>query len=82
MTDHLGTSLADLLRQTVLLGAARPLSLDAPLGASGIGLDSLGVAEFLSAVEDRHGVELPRWIWSDAGRLTLRGLATEVQAVQ
>jgi len=62
------------LREHVLLGSDRAIDLDRPLGPA-IGLDSLGLMEFLAAIEERFDVEFPDTLWTDRRDFTLRRLA-------
>ena len=62
------------LREQVLLGSDREIALDSPLGPA-VGLDSLGLMEFLAAVEARYDVEFPDTLWTDRRDFTLRRLA-------
>jgi acyl carrier protein len=66
--------LVDHLREHVLLGSGREIALDSPLGPA-VGLDSLGLMEFLSALEERFDVEFPDTLWTDRRDFTLRRLA-------
>ena len=53
------------LRRTVWLGAPdRPASLDRSLGPDGLGLDSLGVVEFLIELEGSLDISFPDEFWS------------------
>jgi acyl carrier protein/GNAT superfamily N-acetyltransferase len=57
------------LRRTVWLGATeRTASLEQPLGADGLGLDSLGVVEFLSELESSLHIHFPDEFWSRGPR--------------
>lgn len=62
------------LRAQVLLGSDREIALDSPLGPA-VGLDSLGLMEFLAALEERFDVEFPDTLWADRRDFTLRRLA-------
>ena len=68
------------LRAQVLLGSDREIALDSPLGPA-VGLDSLGLMEFLAALEERFGVEFPDTLWADRRDFTLRRLADHLVAV-
>ncbi|MEW6511264.1 MAG: acyl carrier protein [Bacteroidota bacterium] len=70
-------SLVDLLRTQLMQGSGREIPLDAPL--SGLGLDSLALLNFLTAVEKRFGVELPDSIWAQKDDLTIRKFADLVR---
>lgn len=69
-----------VLREHVLLGSDREVALTSPLGPA-VGLDSLGMMEFLAAVEERFEVEFPDTLWSDRRQFTIRRLAEYVVAV-
>jgi len=43
---------------------------DQPVGAQGFPIDSLGLIEFVAALEKSFGVEIPDSIWKAGGRLT------------
>ena len=60
----------DTLRRRVWLGgrAARDVSLNQPLGSDGLGLDSLGVVEFLVGLEGSLDVRFPDEFWSRGPR--------------
>jgi acyl carrier protein/GNAT superfamily N-acetyltransferase len=61
----------DLLCQGVLRGAGREIQADQPLGEQGLGLDSLALAEFITALENRFELEFEDEIWSARDQLTL-----------
>jgi acyl carrier protein len=69
------TAVVAILRRGVLLNSDREVDVDAPMGASGLGLDSLALAELLVAVEEELGVELPQEAWAASAQLTPRRLA-------
>ena len=77
----LAERIIDVLRQSALHGSRRPISLDQPLGADGIGLNSLGLLEFTLALEESFGVRLPDEVWSGGKRLTLRSIAAEIDTM-
>jgi GNAT superfamily N-acetyltransferase/acyl carrier protein len=58
-----------ILRRTALSGSDRLVALDQPLGE--LGLDSLAMVSFLTALERDFGVALEDVIWVERGRLTL-----------
>ena len=72
--------LVHCLRAQVLLGSDREIALDSPLGPA-VGLDSLGLMEFLAALEERFDVEFPDALWADRRDFTLRRLADHLVAV-
>lgn len=69
-----------VLREHVLLGSDREVALDRPLGPA-VGLDSLGLMEFLSALEEQFEVEFPDTLWTVCGQFTVRGLADYLVAI-
>jgi len=69
-----------VLDRTVLAGSDREVPFDAPLGEEGIGLDSLALVQFLTAVEHELGTEFPFDVWSDAARLSLDDCAAALAA--
>ncbi len=71
-TPSLEQEVLHILRTRSLAGSTRKVSLDEPLGASGLGLDSLGLVQFVSSLEKHFGVEIPEDIWFDRGVLTIR----------
>jgi acyl carrier protein len=73
--------IVDVLRQSALHGSSRPISLDQPLGAGGIGLNSLGLLEFTLALEETFGVRLPDEVWAAGNRLTLQSIAAQIEAI-
>lgn len=69
--------LLSILRETSLIGN-RVVNPAAPLGEQGLGLDSLALVKFITAVENRFDLELPESIWMDRDRLTLHRLAETI----
>lgn len=59
-----------ILRLCVLGGSTREIAMDEPMGAQGLGLDSLALVEFVAAVEKSFQVEIPDSIWTDRGALS------------
>ena len=57
--DEVERELIRIVRDDLFGGSDRPIPLDEPLGPSGVGLDSLGVLQFVTAVEARFGIDLP-----------------------
>lgn len=53
------------------MGLTGPVDLDMPLGPEGLGFDSMGQMDFLSAVERECGVRIPQAYW---GSRPLRNL--------
>ncbi|MEK9137122.1 MAG: phosphopantetheine-binding protein, partial [Bacteroidota bacterium] len=61
----------EILRCHALTHSRREISLELPLGDLGLGLDSLALIEFVTALEKRFRIEIPDSIWLDKGKLTL-----------
>ncbi|HPN33629.1 MAG TPA: acyl carrier protein [bacterium] len=61
----------DTLRRTALRGSRRAIGPDEPLGDLGVGLDSLALIDFATAIEKRFQIQLPDDLWVERGRLTL-----------
>jgi acyl carrier protein/GNAT superfamily N-acetyltransferase len=59
-----------LLRRRALAGSDREILLDAPLGETGLGLDSLAMVEFITALEKTFEVEFPENIWIERDKFT------------
>lgn len=67
--------LLDTLRRTALNGSRRAVGPNEPLGELGVGLDSLALIEFATAVEKRFRVQLPDEMWVERGQLSLGRLS-------
>jgi acyl carrier protein/GNAT superfamily N-acetyltransferase len=61
-----------ILRQTSLAGSDREINMQDPIGDLGLGLDSLALVEFVTALEKRFQMEMPDDIWSEKGQLTVQ----------
>jgi acyl carrier protein/GNAT superfamily N-acetyltransferase len=72
--------LVQILRAGVLSGSDRDIPVDHPVGHLGLGLDSLALVEFVTALEKRYQIVLPDSLWIEAGQLTIRRLADFVDA--
>jgi acyl carrier protein len=72
---------AGVLREQVLLDSDREIAFDAPLGP-GAGLDSLGLMEFLAALEERFNVDFPDSLWIDRRDFTLGRLVDHIVATR
>jgi acyl carrier protein len=72
---------AGLLRDQILLGSDRQVDFDAPLGP-GVGLDSLGLMEFLATLEERFGVDFPDGLWTERRQFTLGRLVDYLGATR
>lgn len=79
--EHIELRVVEILRESALNHSTRALDLDAPLGEAGIGLDSLALVQFLTALEAEYGVRLPLDFWADADRVSLRRCAGEILAL-
>ena len=60
-----------LVRDGLLGGSDRPIRLDVPLGQTGVGLDSLGILQFVIAVETTFGIAVPDDFLTSHGSVTL-----------
>jgi acyl carrier protein/GNAT superfamily N-acetyltransferase len=69
-----------ILRETSSIGD-RPVDLSAPLGEQGLGLDSLALVKFITALENHFGLELPESIWIERERLTLKRLGETIDGM-
>jgi acyl carrier protein/GNAT superfamily N-acetyltransferase len=65
----------EVLRRSSLRGSDRQIGLDDALGEQGLGLDSLALVEFVTALENRFQVELPDEFWTERERLSIRHCA-------
>lgn len=75
MTDaHLENEVISVLRRVALGGSDREIKITDPLGEFGLGLDSLALIGFITALENRFGIEIPETIWVDRGQLSLQDL--------
>ncbi len=63
---------AEVLRRSSLSGSDRKIALDNAMGAQGLGLDSLALVEFVTAVENRFQIELPDEVWTERDKLSIR----------
>ena len=71
-------SLIELLRKCALSGSDRPIDPSAPLGTLGLGLDSLAMVQFLTAVESTYKIELPDDLWVTRESLSIDVFADEI----
>jgi len=69
----------EILRTCVLNGSGRDLPVDEPLGDLGLGLDSLALIEFVTALEKRYRVVFPDSLWTDDGQFTIRRLVDVIE---
>lgn len=72
--------LVDLVRDDLLGGTDRPIQLDEPLGQSGVGLDSLGVLQLVTAIEAEFGIAVPDDFLTSHGSVTLAEIVDFVTA--
>jgi len=70
--DEVDRELVAVLRRTSLSGSEREIGLEEPLGEQGLGLDSLALVEFVSALENRFQIELPDDVWTERDKLSIR----------
>ncbi|MCX6826816.1 MAG: acyl carrier protein, partial [candidate division Zixibacteria bacterium] len=68
--EQITAEILRLLRCRALAGSNRDISIDAPLGEAGLGLDSLAMVEFITALEKTFEVEFPEIIWVDREKFT------------
>ncbi len=66
------------MREKVLGGSDREIDAAAPLGEQGLGIDSLGLVEFMVAVEKLYRIEIPETFWYTKDRVSLRDVAQVV----
>jgi len=64
----------------VLLGSDRPVSLTEPVADLGLGLDSLGLVEFVVALEKTFHVQFPDTVWTHREQLTVQSLVDFILA--
>jgi acyl carrier protein len=76
--EQVAQRLVGILRSSVLDGSDRDVGLGAALGEDGLGLDSLALVEFLTAVEKEFGAKVPVDVWSRIDQLTLDDCAEAV----
>ena len=62
----------EVLRRSALRGSERHVGLDDALGEQGLGLDSLGLVDFVTALENKFQVELPDNLWTERENLSIR----------
>lgn len=60
-----------ILRESTLRGSSREVASDRPLGALGLGLDSLALVGFIVALENHYKLEIPESIWTEREQMTL-----------
>ena len=68
--ERIGADVIRLLRRRALAGSSREVPLDAPLGESGLGLDSLAMVDFITSLEKTFGVEFPDDVWVERDKFT------------
>jgi serine O-acetyltransferase len=78
----LESELIRILRKSALGGSQRPVSVDAPLGESGLGLDSLSLLRFVLEVENSFGIAVPNAMWDRRGQHTVRSFAKFVARLE
>lgn len=77
MTTSIEDRLLGILRAQARIGSSRTILPDEPL--SGVGLDSLALLNFLTAVEKEFGLELPDELWTHKDGMTIRRFAALVR---
>jgi acyl carrier protein/GNAT superfamily N-acetyltransferase len=60
------------LRRCALGGSDRAVQTSDQLGELGLGLDSLSLVEFVTALENQYAIQFPDDFWVERGHLTLR----------
>jgi acyl carrier protein/ribosomal protein S18 acetylase RimI-like enzyme len=78
--DAVLNSIVGILRRDTLAESGRFLSPTAHLGETGLGLDSLALVAFITALEKRFRVLFPDEIWTDRERMTLQKIAAFIAA--
>jgi len=68
--SHIEQEVARILRAASLSGSDREISLADPIGELGLGLDSLALVEFVTALEKEFQIPMPDDIWTARGQLT------------
>ncbi len=68
--EQIKAEITRLLRRRALAGSGREIPLDAPLGETGLGLDSLAMVEFITALEKTFEVEFLENIWVEREKFT------------
>jgi acyl carrier protein len=79
--DVIERDVAGVLREHILLDSEREIAFDVPLGP-GAGLDSLGLMEFLAALEEKFEVDFPDSLWTDRWDFTLGRLVDHLLATR
>ncbi len=80
--EQIRERLHTLLSTAILDGSDRDVPSGAPLGEAGIGLDSLALVQFLTAVEQEFTTEIPLQMWSDVSQLSLDDCAAAVDRLR
>ncbi len=70
--------LTTLLHMGVFGDDRRHFETNEPLGEHGVGLDSLGLVQFLSKAEAEFSIEVPTEVWSEADQITIEDFAAVV----
>lgn len=70
----LDTQLINIVRHMVCNQDQKNIDLDTPLGAEGLGLDSIGRLNLLSEIENTLCMEFPEEYWGGRMFLNLRGI--------
>jgi len=69
--DDVTSRLVGILQESVFADPDRDIAVDEPLGEQGVGLDSLALVQFLTAVEQELSVQVPIDMWSVADQISL-----------
>jgi L-amino acid N-acyltransferase YncA/acyl carrier protein len=79
-TQVITNEITQLLRERVLSDSTRAVDPNQPVGALGLGLDSLALLQFITALENRFAIEFPNTLWTDQTKITISHLAELVHA--
>lgn len=71
-----------MLRERVLSDSSRTVDPHQPVGSLGLGLDSLALLQFITALENQFRIEFPDTLWTDPAKITISHLAELVTAHQ
>ncbi|MEW5795012.1 MAG: acyl carrier protein [Candidatus Zixiibacteriota bacterium] len=71
---QLEQEVAGILRRVAFSGSDREINSEDPLGEFGLGLDSLALTTFITALENRFEIEIPESIWVERGQMSFKDL--------
>ena len=80
--DDVTSRLVGILQEEVFGDPDRHIAVDEPLGEQGVGLDSLALVQFLTAVEQELSVQVPVDVWSVADRISLLECTAAITGAQ